>query len=387
MLAFFRRNHFLEYVLLVFATVFLFAPILYLEIFVAYNTDYGSHIYWAQNIYAFTFRVPPSVIAHSSWQWLLLLIHVVLNLKWNFEALLVSVASLSVVAVFIYSTLRRNLNGLLSGVLVMAVMISAPILLIHPFMTLWHMANGYLGTNVYHNPTILLLKPLALFQFFMTLHFLHHPKSKWYVVLIAMLVSGLAVFTKPNLIICLLPAIGLLVFIKILKKEPVDWPGLIIGITLPSLAILVWQFLITYSPNSNDGVIFSPFQVMNSFSDYLLPKFLLSIAFPMVVALSFWKSVIHDKRMQLGWFTFFFGAMLTYFFAESGNRENAGNFVWSAEISLFILFVCCLIFLSENKHLLKRAFHTWPVVLTGILHVVYGFFYYFYIYFAWLPSV
>ncbi len=383
---FFHRFHLNEYITLTLASALIFIPILYLEIFTAYNTDYGSHIKWTQDILAHPDQVPSAVIAHAAWQWLTLTVRVVSNQNLHFSALVVAVASLTAATWILHASLRKNLPALLSGALSLALLVIAPLFLIEPFNDIWYFVNGYITTTVYHNPTILLLKPLVILQFLFAIKILEASRSSWLGILMSALISMAAVFTKPSFIICLLPALGLLVLLRLIKKQPLDWRGLVFGIILPSIAILVWQFVITFGPEADSSVSFAPLQVMSYYSKLLLPKFLLSVAFPLLVTLLTWKTALDDKRMQLGWLIFFAGAVFTYLFAESGSRDISANFLWSGEISLFILFVCCVIFLAENKNLMGHPVRRWLILATGGLHVVFGVVYYFYIFYAWLPS-
>lgn len=381
-----QRFHLEEYLNLTLASGLIFIPILYMEIYFAYNTDYGSHIGWAQDILANPHQVPSAVIAHAAWQWITLAVRVVTNQTLQFSALAVSFASLTAAVLILHTSLRKNLSALVSGALSLGLLVIAPLFLIEPFSNIWYFVNGYIGINVYHNPTILLLKPLVLLQFFFAIKILGQSRSHWLTILVTALVSMAAVFTKPSFIICLLPALGLLIFIKLIKKQPLDLRGLIFGIVLPSTAILVWQFLITFGPKADSSVVFAPLQVMSYYSKLLLPKFLLSAAFPVIVTLLTWKTAIQDRHIRLGWLTFIGGVIFTYLFAESGTRDISANFIWSGEITLFILFVSCVIFLAENNTLINNSVRRWLILTTGGLHVVFGIVYYFYLFFAWLPS-
>src|SRR5690606_9025712 len=71
-----------------------------------------------------------------------------------------------------------------------------------------HMYFGYVPSNVYHNPTILLLKPIALLSFYLLYKTLQSPSNcRWSMVLIVGIITGLAILAKPSYIIVLLPAL------------------------------------------------------------------------------------------------------------------------------------------------------------------------------------
>ena len=108
-----------------------------------------------------------------------------------------------------------------------------------------------------------------------------------------------------------------------------------------------------------------------------MPKFLFSLVFPLLVTIGFWKNAVKNVYIQMGWLIFSFGAMLTYFFAETGWRLYHGNFIWSGEISIFILFLCCILFLVEQWNCEDRPTLKWFILASGFLHVYTGIAYYF----------
>ena len=84
--------------------------------------------------------------------------------------------------------------------------------------------------------------------------------------------------------------------------------------------------------------------------------------------------------MILAWLCFIFGAFYSYFMSEtSGGQFTMGNFDWSAEVSLFILFVVVTLFwierLVEKKRWEKKD--TAVAVAFG-LHLISGIIYYLY---------
>jgi hypothetical protein len=220
-----------------------------------------------------------------------------------------------------------------------------------PVFLLWfldqEMYLGYVGINSYHNPTIILLRPLALMQFIYALRCFDPGPLPKINIPIAAVISLLATYAKPNFAICLLPAIALIALYKMIRKETVNLAFLLYGFVVPMIIVLVWQLWMTYTGSDSTHVIFSPFGVMSFYSGYLLPKFLLSILFPLLVTILYWKQAIRYLPLILAWLVFIFGSFYTYFIAESGSRFKDGNFTWSGEIALFILFIVSTLFFVE----------------------------------------
>ena len=211
--------------------------------------------------------------------------------------------------------------------------------------------------------------------------------------MIAFLVSVAAILGKPSYIICLLPAMGIITLIHILKKKIIDWKLLLIGIVLPSAALLIWQFIVFSGPTQESGILWAPFKVMLAYVSqlfvskapidvqnfyrilFLIAKLLLSIVFPVIVTGVYWKEIFKDIRMQLGWIGFGLGTIYTYLLAEKVNY-TAGNLTWSSEITLFLLFACCILFLADKKLQTSNRLSKWLIIISGSLHIIFGIIYF-----------
>lgn len=149
------------------------------------------------------------------------------------------------------------------------------------------------------------------------------------------------------------------------------------GFILPTVLLLVWQFWLTYGSSDKSSIEFAPFGVLKVRSGWLDRKFLLSIFFPALVTILFLKDALKDNRMLLGWITLAFGASYTYFLAESGERFNHGNFTWSGEIAMIVMFCVSTIFFIER--IKNNRWKTILVVLLWCLQVLFGIGYYLYV--------
>lgn len=240
---------------------------------------------------------------------------------------------------------------------------AAALLLVAPVTLLYwadhHLYFGYIGVNVFHNPTILVLKFFSLLLFGLSSYVLADKQSgRWrkLLLLVVPLVVVCCALSKPNYLICFLPALCLFLLGKATMRARIDWGLFLWGILLPSVLVLSLQYYLTYSSSQIQGfymgessIVLAPFKVVSLYSGWLLPKFLLSIAFPLSVFLLYPNSASKDSQLVLAWIAFGFGALQTYFFMESGPRYYQGNFWWSGQITLFVLFV------ASSVHLLKNA--------------------------------
>lgn len=223
-------------------------------------------------------------------------------------------------------------------------LLASPVLL--PALLDDHLYFGYLGINVYHNPTILLLKPLALVSFFFAAEYVRGTSFTPQQTILACLATVLAASAKPSFTICIIPAIMVMTFLLLRRGTKPDWKMLIGGFMLPAIAVLFSQYLLTYSSAQLSGVyegkssiVLAPFLVVRAFSSLLPLKFLCSVLFPLIATICYPAAAKRDSDLLLAWVAFFFGAVYSYFLAESGPRLPQGNFLWSGQITLFILFV------------------------------------------------
>lgn len=262
----------------------------------------------------------------------------------------VMVMSALATAVVLYGLLRRAIEAptplLTMGLvgLVGAFLVVAPI----NFLTPDNLYFGYFSANVYHNPTINLMKPFALVLFWLSLrlydaHWRPRPRLLWGAVYL--LVTLLGLLAKPSFIIILLPALGLLTAYRLLKRQHIHWDLLMGAVVLPAGALIAYQMFIMSTPEVGSGVRFEPMRVFLEWTLHyqpnanvgLIEKLLLSIAFPLVVYGLYWRATLRDMAFNLAWLAFAVSLAYSYLLVEE-LEVAAGNFVWSAQAGVFILF-------------------------------------------------
>ena len=378
----FFRDNWLYPCIVILVVSLAFFPIIYSKFHttkVFSETEFGIHIGLSIQMAQGMTSVPGVDIAHSAFQLLLILIHAVSGISFKLSAFLVTIGSIALMALILYfwvsPILRaKSLTPLAGIAIVVGLNLVAPVSLLAPLDQKFYL--GYIGMITYHNPTIILLRPFAVVQFIYAVQCFTDSMFAWKHAFLAGIFSLVTTFIKPSFAICILPAIGVLTIIHLLQKRPINWRMLIIGFALPSIAVLSWQYLLTYQSIDGSKILFYPFGVMKTYSGYLLFKFILSIFFPLAVTLLCHKEAFKDIRMKLAWLGFLLGAFYTYFLAEAGPRLADGNFSWAGEITLLVLFYVSTIFLLERtsvgrlKEIMLKA--SWT------LHIAFGVIYYIY---------
>lgn len=266
---------------------------------------------------------------------------------------LISIAGTAALLFKIINTASGNVW--ISGFLTICLMLVAPIFLLAPLDG--NQYFGYIGINVYHSPTILLLKPFALLVFvYIFPRTGEDAATSFKSLTVCALATSACALAKPSYIVAIVPALVIAACNPHMRKALTGRTWLILfGILLPALVILVGQYWITYSVEQLSGVyegkssiIIAPLAVVSKLSSWLLSKFFLSIAFPLAVCVGYFRQALATPRLLLAWLTFLIGASYTYLLAESGPRMLHGNFIWSSQITLFILFVISTEFLCEQ---------------------------------------
>ncbi len=284
--------------------------------------------------------------------------------SYEFSAIVLLSLAYTITALIIFKRAKKELeNKDIRNSFLIATAITATILVVGPvfvFTAPESIYLGYIAPNIYHNPTFILLRPLALLLFFTIAdHFL--TRANWKVLIFAAVLVFLATTAKPNFTLTILPAIYVVYIIFYVRKtKEINWWLLIFAVSLTGVIVLGAQYFMTYSENSTNSIVFSPFTTFLEYSPnhtVLIIKIFMSIIFPLSVTILYWKNVSRNLPFQLGWTNFIVGIMIALFFMED-QRSYHGNFVWGPMIGIFILFVVAVIFYIPNlmqKHNLDKS--------------------------------
>ena len=381
---FFRHQNYLVIILLiVFVAVASFA-VYHFRIMSATDNDYSYHILVAEKllrhepIQGYGLSHPMLQLAQIGILWIS---RSTINL-WESTILLMvgSNLLLALVIYFWFGKLKLRGSDWLRAFWAATLTFAAPIMIYAIIDGKYYF--GYIGLANYHNPTVQLLRPFTLPLFILALQVFIKPKNPNWMTAASALLVIISTLVKPSLTVCLLPSMAFFSGLAILKKKTIDWKLEIFGFVIPAVVTLIWEYFVSYSGAGNveTHIIFAPFVVERAFSEFLLPKFFLSLLFPLVILILFNRSILKRFEMQMAWFTFLLGAIQVYFFAESGSPLLAGNFRWSAQITLLILFIASARFVYRrweelNIQLLKEKIIVYlaylPHVAGGIIYFLY----------------
>lgn len=352
-------------------TILITAPVYAHRIYSGVS-DFPSHIQYAKLILGRLYQqVPIHILAHPAYQLLLIVVYLLAFKKAGMFAIAVLiqvvVQTLTVLIIYRWFGRDRQNRNWLRAIWAISLTLVAPLMVFVFWDKLFYL--GYIGLATYHNPTIRLLQPVALLSFLCGVRVFTAHSNSWKIALLSAVLVILSALIKPNYLVCILPALGLMAAIRLVWKKPVDWRLLIIGFLVPGALILFVQLLLTYYLPGNDpsSILFNPLGVMNGYSGYLLPKFFLSILFPLAVLLFNFRRVLRDNTLMLAWLGFLASVPQMYLLAESGDRFIQGNFLWGAQIMALILFVASVRFLWREQ-LATEKFPGWQKIVVLIFY-------------------
>ena len=278
---------------------------------------------------------------------------------WDEAAELVAVAFQGLLAVVLMREVRRAMPATTPFAGAAALALTLALLAVTPVtFASWPRHNlyfGYLGINTYHNPTMYLLRPLALLLWLRLTRALAPsgpPATKGEVAAAAAL-GVLCALAKPSYGIALLPALVLAGAWQWARGRRVDLRLILLGFVVPTCAVLTWQFGFSFAAGT-DALAWAPLEVMARFPG-TPARVALTVVFPAVVYLTDFQRARRDPALNLAWLTFAVGVAYAYLLAETGNRIEHANLVWSGQISAFVLFVASALFVlreaggSESK--------------------------------------
>lgn len=215
---------------------------------------------------------------------------------------------------------------------------------------------GYNGINTYHNPTVELLKPLALAVFLYLLPRLLRVRPAgplaW---LTAALLNVLSTLAKPNYTIVILPLFCLLGAYRFLRRQPFNWPLLIWGTIVPTALLLAWQYFFLTGEMAR-GVGFQPFLIFRPG----LRMTSLSLLFPIAVYLLYFNAARKEVGLNLAWGGLGIAMTYMYLFYEIGEPYSR-NFGWGGRVTLLIVFIFSMLFLLRQRLLRLQDGNPRPV--------------------------
>jgi hypothetical protein len=205
---------------------------------------------------------------------------------------------------------------------------------------------GYITPAVFHNPTVALVKPLALAWFWSVARARPGGKTN---ALGAALLTVAATLAKPSFTVAFLPALALWLVLGWRSQRAVDVRAGVASLVTGGLVVAAQAWLRRGSGDASLLVI-APLEVMGFYSPrWEMPLlFVLSVAFPLAAAFALRRVARRNGPLQLAWLTFAVAAGYGYVLAEADPNTGSGNWLWSGQIALFVLLAETLLLLRSR---------------------------------------
>ena len=325
--------------------------------------DLDIHIAYAQQLRSLADLTSP----HFLFQVLLNGIHA-LGLSYETAAAWLLGSCYGGMAVLIGHDIERRgvvLSPLRTVMLVTALLLASHIFLLTIFRR--NLYAGYFVPIAYHNPTQQLNKLFALWIYFVyRSQFLSAQPARLSSIPV---LAGLCVssaLSKPSFLIAFVPTAAMYAARDLITRRWRQVLVCIAGIGVPSALILAWQARMAYGVGTPVQVAFAPFVVFDASQTlYKLPA---SLAFPLVVAAAAWWTRTSDAGLRFIWILTALALFATLGLVETGERMMQGNFAWTGQTAVFLVYVESMLFLLTQP---RQAWVRSAWVVFGV-HVVCG---------------
>ncbi|MFN5367009.1 MAG: hypothetical protein ACK5C8_00500 [Roseiflexaceae bacterium] len=270
------------------------------------------------------------------------------------------------------------------------VCLSAPIAVLYAVDG--HLYTGYFATNVFHNPTVLMVKPLALLHVLMLISFFTHAPHDddrvWWGVLWGITLLG--VLAKPSYAIAMIPAHGLVVGWRLWQRHPWwrrDIATLIISASAFAIPLIIQFVMLYYAGSRSIGIkslsditasaCMASTQPFWSCVIVLYGTAIIKGIASAAILLIIWRVVPRITQhidIQLLGIASMIGIVYAYVMREGvgsggvSEMDNYGNFGWSIQI---ILFLCMAVAIPHVGKQLRQAAAT-PTWSYAVLYGVAG---------------
>lgn len=243
-----------------------------------------------------------------------------------------------------------------------------------PIIGEWRFHLGRISVNIWHNSTTILVIPLGIIIYRMSVKLFEGPPQGAPANMIALLLF-VSIWIKPSFAIIYLPSmIAVCLYYGCSRNY-----GALFKIALSGVIGLVVLYLIIYHSNlsfgyssESDGIRIAPFSAISMYSKNVLVDLALSIMFPLSVALLYSGRFFSGREASLVLGMFFAGLLVMILFQEVGARAVHGNFIWQAIIANYLLFMYAAKVSMQAFDIRKWSVR--QIIVSGVfsLHVLSG---------------
>lgn len=216
-----------------------------------------------------------------------------------------------------------------------------------PFITAYNYVI-YGSPNILHNPTTILLLPVAVtfFYFYVTYYLIPHGNASYRKSVLLGILLLVATLIKPSFTNIMLVVMAIY-YLTHPKRFSSRFLGYDLIIYLPSCVLLLLQLIsmsVFYTHSAN-MILFTPFKVQKYFSEHTLIPLFQVLVFPLLIAVlySFRASNRPREYILYTWVFIIIAYPLYILLSFDGPGWADGNLRWSCCIGLSLLYLFAII--------------------------------------------
>lgn len=236
---------------------------------------------------------------------------------------------------------------------VLATLLASHVFLVTASERNWYF--GYFVPTAYHNPTQQPNKLFGLWIYFLYCSLVIgerrlqpsnaepiDQRQRGTGLLLAAL-CVLSALTKPSFLLAFLPSAGVYALRDAIRRHWRTVARFAAAVAIPSGLVLLWQARIALTGPGGSPVVFAPFVIFDFWQTlYKLPA---SLGFTLLVGIAAVRQRLVDDRLRFAWLYAAIALFLTLFVVEQGHRMMHGNFAWTGQTGVFLLYVESVLFL------------------------------------------
>lgn len=363
-------------------------------------SDFATHSSWA--VGEFTDPLYNKFYSYPVWHLAVRMVNRFLPIGREYAGALVTACCIGAVTIILYRFLWKELKEQLSWLYI--VFLTVGLLILTALYMPWFNKEVYLGQSsptIWHNPTNMAVKPVALLAFLCFLD-LYPDRGRlltfkrrgayeiqsaspigegagWFDFTVFAAILLLSCFVKPSFIQGFLPAVVLFLFMELIRTKGKSFGhSFKFGLAfIPSGIYFLVQFFSVFGEETKRSIGLAPFAVMKLDTAYPLISMLQAAAFPIfVLCILGWRQIWQDKSLLFS-LIFYVTALLEFILLIEVNEPASGNFEWGLQLAMFTFFV-----MAAVRFYQKRDKKRWiNAVGSGLLlyHIASGMYYYLYL--------
>ena len=362
-----------------------FCFILFLSYILFYNQVYNNFPSDLSGHIRFTAEVSDGVshIPHRLFQYIVIGVSNLFGINFPRSAIIVNALSVVFLVITFYVIAEKNFKKYKYEIKLLVVVLatfSGTFYLPELGLT----SNHYLGNgsiSIWHNPTLALLKPIALISIYLFCNACLYEKLRIQKLVVSCIFAIVSIMAKPSFIVVFLPAIlsvallmqfvpKFLNHLSVSNKYVWIYAGFLF---LFSIFILSIQFNIAFNGADGGGMVVAPLKVWHLYSK--------NIAISIIIGNLYLINVYFIKYSRLSFASLISlcmlveGAVLFAMFSETGERSSSGNFSWSYVLMQNLAFFFILIDFIKNFQLMSKT-GKWCGSLIFSMHFCGGLYYF-----------